>query len=105
MYGPNLRGVADEPVVEQRSLREWRELRGLTQEQLEARCAETETAKRENIKVLQTTISKIELAGTSNSKWVTICILAEALEIDPRQLRFETDSEKQTRLPLKRKAS
>ena len=89
----------------QQTLREWREDRGLTQEQLEALCAQTPTAQKKNIQLLQTTISNIEIGRVSNPKWDTVCVLAEALSIDPRQLKFESDNDKQSRLPLKRKAS
>lgn len=87
----------------QRTLREWREEQKLTQEDLEALCAKTPTAKRRQIELTQTAISNIEIGRVLNPKWDTVCVLAEALEIDPRQIRFDTDSEKQTRLPLKRK--
>lgn len=98
--------MGDEVVAEQLTLREWRERRGIeSQEQLETLCALTPTAQKKNIKLTQTAISAIEIARVLNPKWDTVCVLAEALNIDPRQLKFESDNEKQTRLPLKRQAS
>lgn len=89
----------------QRTLREWRQERNLTQQQLEALCAQTPTAIEKNIKLNQTAISNIEIGRVLNPKWDTVCILSEALNIDPRQLKIEFDAEKQSRLPLRKKAS
>ena len=91
--------------VEQKTLREWREDNSLTQEQLEERCKETPTARRKNINLNQTAISNIEIGRVVNPKWDTVCVLAEALKIDPRQIRFDSPGETQTRLPLKRKVA
>lgn len=91
--------------MKKQSLRAWREDKHLTQEQLEALCAKTATAIERNIQLTQTAISNIEIGRVVNPKWDTVTVLAEALAIDPRQISFNTDAEKQSRLPLRRKAS
>lgn len=58
-------------------LRELRERRGLTQEQLEA-CSG----------VAQPIISRLENDPEANPAWTTVAKLAAALAIDPRELRF-----------------
>lgn len=91
--------------MKQQSLREWRDEQKLTQEQLEELCKNTPTAQRKNIELTQTAISNIEIGRVLNPKWDTVCVLAEALGIDPREIRFDGDTEKQSRLPLKRKSA
>lgn len=98
--------MAQPQVKKQQTLREWRLDRALTQEQLETLCADTPTAKEKNIHVTQTTISGIEVGDVVNPRWLTVCILAEALGIDPRALRFAPPvPENAAPLPLKQKAS
>lgn len=82
--------------MKQSTLREWRAARELTQEALEARCAETPTARRKSIRLTQTAISNIEIGRVANPKWDTVCVLAEALEIDPREICFESGSQRKT---------
>lgn len=82
-------------ALEIKTLREWRERRGVTsQEQLEELCAKTPTARERKINLTQTAISNIEIGRVANPKWDTVRVLAEALDIDPRQLRFEYNDEK-----------
>jgi transcriptional regulator with XRE-family HTH domain len=61
-------------------LRTIREQRGLTQEQLEALA-----------KVAQNTISRLESDPKARPVFHTVVALAEALHIDPKQLRFGPD--------------
>lgn len=65
----------------------------LTQEQLEDASG-----------VNQATISGIETGRITNPANNTVKNLEEALGVARGTLRFETDAEKQSRLPLKRKA-
>jgi transcriptional regulator with XRE-family HTH domain len=59
------------------TLKQAREARGLTQEQLEAASL-----------VTQGTISLIETGSVKNPSWSTVRALAAALDVDPRELRF-----------------
>ena len=61
-------------------LRTIREQRGLTQRQLE-RLSE----------VAQNTISKLETHATARPVFSTVVALADALRVDPKQLRFGPD--------------
>lgn len=70
-------------------LRTARERKGWTQEQLES---ETE---RRGGKVAQAIISKLENTPNAQAMFDTVVNLAEALEIDPRALRFGPDPKKQ----------
>lgn len=53
----------------------------------------------------QAVISKLELGKIANPSFDTVKKLAEALDIDPRQLQFDGASEKQTRLPLRKQSA
>ena len=66
----------------------------LTQEQLEALSG-----------VNQATISAIERGRITNPANNTVVKLETALRLERGTLKFETETEKQSRLPLKRKAS
>ncbi len=83
-------------VLEQITLREARERHDppLTQEQLEEKSG-----------VNQATISGIETGRITNPANNTVKRLEEALGLQRGSLKFDTDAEKQSRLPLKRKAS
>jgi transcriptional regulator with XRE-family HTH domain len=61
-------------------LRTIRQQRGLTQEQLESLA-----------KVAQNTISRLESDAKARPVFHTVIALAEALHIDPKQLRFGPD--------------
>jgi transcriptional regulator with XRE-family HTH domain len=63
--------------VKQTTLREARERRGWTQEQLEAASG-----------ISQAAISAIERGVVTDPAFSTVTQLAEALDLDPRQLRF-----------------
>lgn len=65
------------PFVKQLSLKEARQRRGWTQEQLEAASG-----------VSQAVISKIERGEVQDPASSTILKLADALRMDPRALRF-----------------
>lgn len=82
--------------MERITLREAREQHDppLTQEALEALCG-----------VPQNTISGIETGRVKNPGASTVEKLEVGLGLERGTLRFELDAEKQTRLPLKRKAS
>lgn len=83
-------------MVEQLTLREARDRHDppLTQEQLE-----------ELSGVQQATISGIERGRITNPGNNTVVKLETALGLVRGTLKFEADTEKQSRLPLKRKAS
>jgi len=63
--------------VKQQSLREARQRRGMSQEQLAAASG-----------VKQTNISAIERGAIRDPNWSTVAKLAAALGLDPRALRF-----------------
>jgi transcriptional regulator with XRE-family HTH domain len=63
--------------VKQTTLREARERRGWTQEQLEAASG-----------ISQAAISSIERGIVTDPAFSTVAQLAKALDLDPRQLRF-----------------
>ena len=63
--------------MKQITLQRARERCGLTQEQLEEKSG-----------VSQAAISRIERGEVVDPAWSTVVNLAEALELDPRELRF-----------------